>query len=317
MSIARTFLSQPICDTNAHFQAWGNNISNAFSDAGWLKTSDTGQINWATIASPAGANVVCGFEIWQMQDTLQSTAPIFFKVEYGSGTTVNNPCIYTTIGSGSNGSGGLTGYLSPRFPQQSSNGANQCISFVSGSTNRFGIALWASGYPSNSVFGIPGSPITSNTATGIMSFFSIERTKDTNGNDTAEGALFLNRDPRLNSPLFRAVYWNGCTGPSGGGEDWGTLVASSNATGNIGLTGSGIATPGPLCYPVYHHRGIFLQPGLNVLCYNSPTLTIDQKANVFFYGANHAYMALSNTFGGTAISNRAASNNFTFAMRYE
>jgi len=318
MSIARSFVTQPICTTNALFQAWGNNISNAFADAGWAKTSDTGQIVWSTIAAPAAANVVCGYEIWQMQDALQATAPVFVKIEYGSGTAQTNPFVATTIGSGSTGDGRLTGILSARFILNCSNGANQAISYVSGSTNRFGIGLWVSGYASNSVFGVPNQTPTSNTATGIAAFFSIERTKDTNGNDTNEGVLFLNRNPGAGGgATFRAQYWNCLAGPSSSsGEDWGTLVPSANATANLG-SWAGIGTPGPLVYPVYHHKGIFLNPGLNVLCYNYPTLTVDQKCNVVFYSANHAYMPFANTFGGGAISQRAYQNTFSFAMRYE
>ena len=313
------FNTQPICDTNAHFRAWGGNISSSFSTCGWVQTSDTGQINWTTIAAPAQANVVCGYEIWQMNDSLQSTSPVFFKIEYGAGTAQTNPTIYMTVGSGSNGSGGLTGICGIRFILQSANGANQCTSYVSGANNRIAMALWASGWTSNGGFGLNGNTSTSNTFTGIMGFFSLERTKDTNGNDTNEGTLFLLRDPSRSGSTttrFRAQYWNAKTGPAGTELDWGTLIPSANLTINNNSLGGGTLTTGGMVYPVYHFKGIFLNPGLNVLCYIPPALQPDCQANVLIYGAAHTYMPLANVMGGTNLNQRPG-GNVTFAMRFE
>ena len=101
--------------TNAGFQAWGAEFHAALVAIGLTLTSDTGQINWTTVVLPA-ANTAAGYEIWRFNDTLQSTTPVFIKLEFGSSAaTTGYPMIWITIGNGSNGSGTLTGLTSTRY----------------------------------------------------------------------------------------------------------------------------------------------------------------------------------------------------------
>lgn len=76
--------------------------------AGLIKTADTGQINFATVVKP-GASTAGGYEIYRFNDSMQATAPIFFKIEYGTGGNTSIPSIWLTVGSGSNGLGTITG----------------------------------------------------------------------------------------------------------------------------------------------------------------------------------------------------------------
>ena len=104
-------------NTNAGFQAWGGQLSAAMQTCGLVQTADTGQINWATVTVTLTANAVCGYEIYHFNDTLQSTSPIFIKVEYGTGAvsiSTNSPSIWLTVGTGSDGAGNITGVLIPR-----------------------------------------------------------------------------------------------------------------------------------------------------------------------------------------------------------
>src|SRR5262245_52043536 len=97
-------------DTDAHFRAWPQWIHDKLSAAGWVQTSDTGQIDLTTVVKPAAVSTSQGYEIWRMADSLQATFPVFMKLEYGSGaSSANNPQIWITLGTGSNGSGTLTG----------------------------------------------------------------------------------------------------------------------------------------------------------------------------------------------------------------
>lgn len=104
---------------NADFEAFVTGVHNALAALGFVQTADTGQINPATVAAPAATNTSAGYEIWRFADTLQATVPIFFKVEYGTGSAVNIPAIWITVGSGSNGTGGLTGQVGSRMNSQS------------------------------------------------------------------------------------------------------------------------------------------------------------------------------------------------------
>jgi hypothetical protein len=91
--------------TDAHFRSWGSALSAAWAGLGFVQTADTGQVNWTTVTHPTLANTFQGYEVWKANDALQSTCPIFFKVEYGSSSTTNNPSIRVTLGTGSDGAG--------------------------------------------------------------------------------------------------------------------------------------------------------------------------------------------------------------------
>lgn len=104
--------------TNATFQAWGSALSAAMQSCGLSQTTDTGQINWTTVVIPATINTAGGYEIYKFTDALQSTSPVFLKIEYGTGdllTGNGTPGMWLTVGQGSNGSGTLTGTLSARY----------------------------------------------------------------------------------------------------------------------------------------------------------------------------------------------------------
>lgn len=98
---------------NATFRAWGSELSAKLAEAGLIKTADTGQIDWLTAARPV-INTAAGYEIWRFNDALQATAPIFLKLEYGTGTGAATPGLWLTVGTGSNGAGTLTGTTTGR-----------------------------------------------------------------------------------------------------------------------------------------------------------------------------------------------------------
>lgn len=101
--------------SDATLRAWGSELNAKFAEVGLVQSADTGQVDWATITKQS-VNAIIGYEIWQFDDALQSTYPIFFKIEYymGSVNTGYPPMFYLTVGTGSNGSGTLTGQTSTR-----------------------------------------------------------------------------------------------------------------------------------------------------------------------------------------------------------
>lgn len=99
--------------TNAGFQAWYNEIITQLLAVGLTQTTDTGQIG-ATAALP-GTSTSAGFTIWKFNDTLQGTAPLFIKLEFGTGSAAGSPQVWLTIGTGTNGAGTLTGTISARI----------------------------------------------------------------------------------------------------------------------------------------------------------------------------------------------------------
>lgn len=183
--------------TNVLFQAWVTEVVTAlFTTLGVTQTSDTGQVNLATVAAPVAANASAGYVIGRFNDTLQSTSPIFFKLEFGSGSAAANPQMYLTVGSGSNGSGTITngggGAVTTRVSVLGGQGA---ISAITSYTSRYVyLATSGIGYL-GCVFKIGGT-----AANAAMGAFSIKRTNDSSGNATSNGVAVMTSVNGATSP---------------------------------------------------------------------------------------------------------------------
>lgn len=161
--------------SSADFRTWAQGVHNALQAIGLVQTADTGQINLATVALPGGVNTAAGYEIWRLNDSLQATAPFFFKIEYGTGPALDRAGFYLTIGGGSNGSGTLTAPTSARqgYGVAGSKSAGQTLPiYASGDGSRFAVCV--------------GADPASNT---FPMWLVCERTRDANGNYTADGLL--------------------------------------------------------------------------------------------------------------------------------
>lgn len=135
------------CSTLANFKQWAQAISSFFATAGWLQSSDTGQVNWSSIATVPG-NGAYVYEIWQPNDGLTN---FFAKVEYGNITgSANNPTVRLTLSSGTNGAGVANGLVLGPY---TTNGVNftapsavtQYECNFSGAAGRMCVMLWRNG----------------------------------------------------------------------------------------------------------------------------------------------------------------------------
>lgn len=110
--MAKTNWNTPVDHTgDAGFRAWGLELSGRLATAGLVQTADTGQINWTTATRP-GSNAYAGYEVWRFNDALQSSAPVFIRLEYGTSNNTGTPALRVTVGTGSNGAGTMTGVVS-------------------------------------------------------------------------------------------------------------------------------------------------------------------------------------------------------------
>lgn len=152
-----------------NFIAWAQGISIQLSALGLVQSADTGQVNWGTIASvPTSGSYV--YEIWEGADALQGACPIFLKIEYGnqSGT----PSIATTMGTGSDGAGNLTGNVGTRkfsTSGSSNQGATtfECNFYGQGDGSSFAMMMWR------------------DASAGSQILFGFERSRDNAGAMTA------------------------------------------------------------------------------------------------------------------------------------
>lgn len=269
-----TTTSTPTNATDATFRAWGLHLSTQLQAAGFVKTADTGQIDWATVLTPALANTAQGYEIYRFGDALQATAPIFFKIEYGSGvTSALNIGIWFTFGTGSNGSGTMTGPISTRQQLTSTAYAtNPLDNFWSGSPAHFCAAMWCGGTGAN---------------TGNAKVISLERTKDSAGNDTSAGLLISWQTAASSS--HTSVYWDRTLGTIATGQNGGNLNTFMTP-GNTLKSGTQIGVS-----PVFLANGPFLNPGINVLVYANADIVAKGAVTFQMYGVSHTYMPIGTT----------------------
>lgn len=211
-------------DTDANFRIWGKWISDNLTALGITKTADTGQIDWTTVTRPLATNTAQGYEIRKFNDALDGTYPQYFKIEYGSGGATDRPSIWLTTGTGSNGSGTLTGFGLARVQLifwSANNGATTpCAMNMAGDASGFVL--------------VPGVGLYSNSSPVI----ALERTVDANGAITGEGTLLTRF---IFADSISSVYYNQRDAASTGQQLYhgGGLLPRpcvSGISGYIGLT---------------------------------------------------------------------------------
>lgn len=278
----------PTNATDATFRAWGSGISAKLLAAGFVQTADTGQINWTTVLTPAAISTPQGYEIWRFADTLQATAPIYFKIEYGSGiTAAANPGLWFTFGTGSNGAGTLTGPLSTRQTLTSTAYAtNPLDCFWSGSPGHFTAALFCGGV------GI---------STSNCQMFSFERTKDSTGADTNQGLLIIWKvTAGTGASAFQTLFWDRVIGTVYTSSSLGMITALIQSTTMKNGTQIGVS-------PIFQANGPFLNPPIGVLAYLEADIVAKGAVTFQMYGVSRTYMPIgSSSYVGAGINQYAS-----------
>ena len=292
-----TFTAAPANWTNAssdaNFRAWGDYVSTQLAAMGLVQTADTGQIDWATVTNPGAINTYSGYEIWRFADSLQATAPVYIKIQYGEGSAVDGPGMRFQFGTGSDGAGNLTGTTSSNLDAETTSVTTACTVVGSGSTSRFAIA---GGF---------------NTGRGLC--FSFERMKDAAGADTIEGVMFTAHGSGNTSATANVqvcALWNSSVGDYG-----------STQTNLIALfpTGSTMKTvTQTMVSPCLHFKGVWANPQLGVVGYYTADFTPGNTFVAYMYGATHTYYALPDTCWATGAAFQGPGGGTeAVAIRYE
>lgn len=181
--------------TLANFKAWAQPISAFFATASWTQSTDTGQVNWSTIASVPGSGAYV-YEIWQPNDGLTT---FYVKIEYGNVSGTNCPGLKLSIGTTTNGAGTLTGFI--LGPQQvcatSYTPPSTVTTFecnFSGAAGRIGVMMWRNSSTANSqqFFAIERSVNSSGAYTSShVTLFSCGAGGGQNGRFSAQGSLLF------------------------------------------------------------------------------------------------------------------------------
>lgn len=289
MSYAATGTFAPDNTSDATFRLWGAGISAKLALMGLVQTADTGQINWTTVTRPLAANTVMGYEIWRFADALQATAPVYLKIEFGSGGVTLAPGVWITIGTASNGAGTLTGQLSTRAQISTANTSNatptNCV--FSGDTGRVGIAMYTN-------------------QSGCAQAWFIERTKDTAGADTAAGVLFMAFHGGTNPRLMQYI-------PASGSVP--AIVIDSNFAPPFGVTSGAYGSDLAVYNNLHQLGGSYLNAGLAVVGYFNADISRDVTFTMTLYGSTHTLYPLGNTTSLSTVGRSGAA--LSLAMRYE
>jgi hypothetical protein len=170
----------------------------------WTGAGLTGTRLAPAAIRPTAANTSAGFEVWRMADGLQSTAPAFLRVEYGTGASPNFPSLWLTLGTTTDGAGTLTGVAVSERRQLacSSNVTTPQKCAISGANNRFAAAMF---YNSTAFI-----------------FFALERSRDGAGADTGAGLVLIGQ----NSASKFAIYVPAGAVPPATETDFGCLAPS-------------------------------------------------------------------------------------------
>lgn len=197
------FAAAPSNISDATFRAWGSGLSAAFAAVGLVKTSDTGQIDWSTVLAPTVGNTYMGYEIWRLNDSLQATAPIFFKIEYGGSTTFASPSWRWTIGKGSDGSGAITGTI-------------LAATVFTSATNTLTISNWYVSSGDGSMIAIAPAPTAfAGTAAADTWYMVIERSRSAAGVATGTGLIMVYGTSAGAVPGIKQWNYALTTGPAG------------------------------------------------------------------------------------------------------
>lgn len=296
-----TTTSSVVCDnsTLANFKSWAQVISNAFSLFGWTQTADTGQVNWGTIASvPSSAYV---YEVWKAADAQSTTTPIYVKIEYGFNST--NIQIRITVGSGSDGSGGITGsIIGPRVITNgtgsiANQGATTFPCYLSGDAGEFRFMMWQT------------------NSSAAETIFGIERSKDTSGNKTTDYVTVIGLNAGSTSGWFQQSMATGSSTVTAMENNLFTCVSTSNApqTEYYSVPNTTAANPViPLVgYPGNQMLGFCSAASADVAESNGTTVTVN------IYGANHAFLATKQNQMINVGRLSAGGQNGALLMRYE
>jgi hypothetical protein len=282
---------------NTIWRAQGTAISNAFSNSGWTRVADSGIVDWTTVVAngTANNNQVNAWEIFRMTDPLQNTVPVFVKLSYYTFYTTNSPGIVLSLGGGTDGAGNLTGAVSNGIWLRMSTGAaaNTWLHAYRGDSSSITMALSAN-----------------NQHSGYPIFLNIERVKDANGNDTANGVIvqFAGIIYSGVGPGYYQFYWNPFHGNAPVESDIGAFIQNTQYWGS----GNTIHL-----YPIHPNRGIFINPFLNSIYAYTGHVAVNSPFPVTYYGGSHTYVALPTMTGGWTNRSSQSTSSFHLCMRWE
>lgn len=318
MATLNTTLKQFIATAtaNADFQAFCTMIHNFFgTTCGFVQTSDTGQINTATVSYPGSNNTDAGSEFWNFSDSLQSTYPVTLKITYGRAGDANSMRLTFTVGMClTNGSGIFMGNTAGSVVMQVGATGTRTVA----DTTAYRVS--GSGAGGRAVLAL----FYDTVSTPRGNLFCIERTKNSDGTDNGDGLFAYHTNHTIAANSNSAFYALSFDRIFGGnfirGDSWAMVYYGQNmATWGHTARADNDANSTLVNGKVYAFPMFGLHPGwkypfmnmLNYCLYDFPTDY--STVSLPFYGSNHTYLPL----GIGAVNTFPVNSNGTPMIRFE
>ncbi len=220
--------------SNANFSAWCRAVSSALTACSFVKTSDTGQVDWTSDqTAPAGANTYPYYEMRRFNDSLSGTSELYVKIEYGEGGGTDTPALRFTFSAvASNGSGGFASAShGPYVVSANTASSSTLTSYVSGASGRINANM----FPTNSAshFGFVISRTCSSSgafnSNGFQILLSSIGTSATNS--VAKRQLFIDKNNNIRGPYLQFTAMNPVAGTGAYGANVGMFPIFPNIGG--------------------------------------------------------------------------------------
>ena len=262
MATTTSSTTSPYFTSDATFRTACSGIHTAITAVNIIQTADTGQINWGTVTRPGVGYTSAGYEIFRFNDSLQATSPVFIRLDYGVSSRTDFLGVWLTVGTGTNGAGTLTGNISTTAFIGCNNSAEapaSRISYFSGDTNRLCVCL----------FPLPTTP----SYNWIV--FGIERTHDTSGADTGDGAHIFMTSQASNGTCQYL--------PLGATTPYLPSLISGGWYCSAPLTGNGAFSPDIYTYPIKNYAPYETLPIFNFVHYLGSDVTTSTTVSITGY----------------------------------
>ena len=186
VSSSRIWKNNSAAANTPSFREFISTWTGMFSQGGWVNTNASGSVDPLTVSASNAATAYPAYQVWRFDDYLHHSGyPVYVKIEYGNSADVDNSSVGISSGFWHNGSGSICpggGEIgcSPRIAT-----VIDGFSLVTGTDLQFTHKLCC--ISGSDMVALIGDTTTASFVATVM--FSVERTKDTNGNPTTDGVV--------------------------------------------------------------------------------------------------------------------------------
>lgn len=286
--------------TNAHLQANAQFIEDLLvTTGGWVQVTQTGETAPGSLVKSGSANTKSGFRVYRMNDSLQATAPLYMRLDFGTGTSASIFGVWVSLSSSINGSGTPSGTVYWTDVATTQPTLVSAATALTGTVDSRGAA--GTGWAVWRLF-------DNNSSSAVHMQMSIERTKDSSGNDTADGFLWM---WSTSTPTWtRMLYIPAGSSPPTAETGMQVLMSTNNPSAVAGNVGIGIPIP------MY---GYAQQPGLGLITCRASDIAASASVTLTLYGASHTYLfpACTSTQQVQSVDSGSARASCRAGIRYE